>query len=133
MLEDQDKGLYMKAEMPLDDPEINAAYKKIKFMIDRGAKMGLSIGYDTIKSMPGEDGTRLLKEVALHEVSVTPFPMNTEAQIMAAKSRKSKSRIKQALWQKTITRPRRPVKRSVDDYTSLLGDIKNLINEFKNL
>ena len=133
MLEDQDKGLYMKAEMPLDDPEINAAYKKIKFMIDRGAKMGLSIGYDTIKSMPGEDGTRLLKEVALHEVSVTPFPMNTEAQIMAAKSRKSKSRIKQALWQKTITRPARPVKRSVDDYTSLLGDIKNLINEFKNL
>ena len=133
MLEDQDKGLYMKAEMPLEDPEVNAAYKKIKFMLDRGAKMGLSIGYDTIKSMPGEDGTRLLKEVALHEVSITPFPMNTEAQIMAAKSRKSKSKIKQALWQKTITRPVRPVKRTVDDYTSLLGDIKNLINEFKNL
>ena len=133
MLEDQDKGLYMKAEMPLEDPEVNAAYKKIKFMLDRGAKMGLSIGYDTIKSMPGEDGTRLLKEVALHEVSITPFPMNTEAQIMAAKSRKSKSKIKQALWQKTITRPKRPVKRTVDDYTSLLGDIKNLINEFKNL
>lgn len=133
MLEDQDKGLYMKAEMPLEDPEVNAAYKKIKFMLDRGAKMGLSIGYDTIKSMPGEDGTRLLKEVALHEVSITPFPMNTEAQIMAAKSRKSKSKIKQALWQKTITRPVRPVKRTADDYTSLLGDIKNLINEFKNL
>jgi HK97 family phage prohead protease len=133
MLEDQEKGLYMKAEMPLDDPEVNAAYKKIKFMLDRGAKMGLSIGYDTIKSMPGEDGTRLLKEVALHEVSITPFPMNTEAQIMAAKSRKSKSKIKQALWQKTITRPVRPVKRTADDYTSLLGDIKNLINEFKNL
>lgn len=133
MLEDQDKGLYMKAEMPLEDPEVNAAYKKIKFMLDRGAKMGLSIGYDTIKSMPGEDGTRLLKEVALHEVSITPFPMNTEAQIMAAKSRKSKSKIKQALWQKTITRPVRPVKRTIDDYTSLLGDIKNLINEFKNL
>jgi HK97 family phage prohead protease len=133
MLEDQDKGLYMKAEMPLEDPEVNAAYKKIKFMLDRGAKMGLSIGYDTIKSMPGEDGTRLLKEVALHEVSITPFPMNTEAQIMAAKSRKSKSKIKQALWQTTITRPVRPVKRTADDYTSLLGDIKNLINEFKNL
>ena len=132
MLEDQDKGLYMKAEMPLQDPEVNAAYKKIKFMLDRGAKMGLSIGYDTIKSMPGEDGTRLLKEVALHEVSITPFPMNTEAQIMAAKSRKSKSKIKQALWQKTITRPVRPVKRTADDYTSLLGDIKNLINELKN-
>jgi len=133
MLEDQDKGLYMKAEMPLEDPEVNAAYKKTKFKLDRGAKMVLSIGYDTIKSMPEEDGKRLLKEVALHEVSITPFPMNTEAQIMAAKSRKSKSKIKQALWQKTITRPVRPVKRTVDDYTSLLGDIKNLINEFKNL
>jgi hypothetical protein len=132
VLEDQEKGLYMKAEMPLDDPEVASAYKKIKFMLDRGAKMGLSIGYDTIKSMPGADGTRLLKEVALHEVSITPFPMNTEAQIMAAKSRKSSLKRKQALWQKSITR-RKTVKRPQDDgYQSLVDELKSLITEIKN-
>jgi HK97 family phage prohead protease len=87
-LEDGDKGLMLKAEMPLDVPEVMAAYKKIKFMIERGAKMGLSIGYDPVKTEPGVDGTRRLKELALHEVSITPFPMNTEAQIMAAKQAK---------------------------------------------
>lgn len=88
-LEDGEKGLMLKAEMPLDVPEVMAAYKKIAFMIERGAKMGLSIGYDPIKTEPGVDGTRKLKELALHEVSITPFPMNTEAQIMAAKARKT--------------------------------------------
>jgi len=89
MLEDQDKGLYMMAEMPLDVPEVMAVYRKVKFMIEKGAKMGLSIGYDPVKTEPGMDGTRRLKELALHEVSITPFPMNTEAQIMAAKAKKA--------------------------------------------
>ena len=89
MLEDQEKGLYMMAEMPLDVPEVMAVYRKVKFMIEKGAKMGLSIGYDPVKTEPGMDGTRRLKELALHEVSITPFPMNTEAQIMAAKAKKA--------------------------------------------
>ena len=89
MLEDQDKGLYMMAEMPLDVPEVMAVYRKVKFMIEKGAKMGLSIGYDPVKTEPGMDGTRRLKELALHEVSITPFPKNTEAQIMAAKAKKA--------------------------------------------
>ena len=96
-LEDDEKGLYMKAEMPLDVPEVLSAFRKTKFMIDKGGKMGLSIGYDTVKSMPGDDGIRKLKELALHEVSITPFPMNTEAQIMAAKNRKMAA-------QKNVTR-----------------------------
>jgi len=89
MMEDREKGLYMMAEMPLDIPEVMAVYRKIKFMIDKGAKMGLSIGYDPVKTEPGMDGTRRLKELALHEVSITPFPMNVEAQIMAAKAKKA--------------------------------------------
>jgi uncharacterized protein len=87
-LEDAEEGLKLRGEMPLDVPEIASAYRKIKFMIDRGMKMGLSIGYDTIKSMPGDNGIRRLKELALHEVSITPFPMNTEAMIMSAKANK---------------------------------------------
>jgi HK97 family phage prohead protease len=87
-LEDSDEGLKIRGEMPLDVPEVASAYRKIKFMLDRGAKIGLSIGYNTIKAMKGDNGTMRLKELALHEVSITPFPMNTEAQIMSAKAQK---------------------------------------------
>ena len=107
-LEDRKEGLYMTAEMPLDVPEVAAAYKKIKFMIDRGGKMGLSIGYDTVKSEPGTDGTRRLKEIALHEVSVTPFPMNTEAQIMSAKASRMAAKAKQQAWQTILVKAEMP-------------------------
>jgi uncharacterized protein len=126
-LEDDEKGLYLKAEMPLDIPEVANAYKKAKFMIERGGKMGLSIGYDTVKAMAGEDGTRKLKELALHEVSITPFPMNTEAQIMAAKARKSAASAKP---KKNVTR-RKAVTHSQDSYKQLVDGIKYLITSFK--
>jgi hypothetical protein len=58
--------------------------------------------------------------------------MNTEAQIMAAKSRKNSLKRKQALWQKSITR-RKTVKRPQDDgYISLVDELKSLITEIKN-
>ena len=87
-LEDSPEGLKLRGEMPLDVPEIANAYRKIKFLADRGMKMGLSIGYETIKSIQGDNGVRRLKELSLHEVSITPFPMNTEATIMSAKAKK---------------------------------------------
>ncbi len=126
-LEDDEKGLYLKAEMPLDIPEVANAYKKTKFMIERGGKMGLSIGYDTIKALPSEDGTRRLKELALHEVSITPFPMNTEAQIMAAKARKSAAQPKP----KNVTRRKAVTLSQDDDFSSLVDEIKQLITSFK--
>jgi len=107
-LEDRKEGLYLMAEMPLDVPEVAAAYKKIKFMIDRGGKMGLSIGYDAVKSEPAADGTRRLKEIALHEVSVTPFPMNTEAQIMGAKASRMAAKAKQQAWQTIAVKAEMP-------------------------
>jgi HK97 family phage prohead protease len=87
-LEDSDEGLKIRGEMPLDVPEVASAYRKIKFMLDRGAKIGLSIGYNTIKALKGDGGVMRLKELSLHEVSITPFPMNTEAQILSAKAQK---------------------------------------------
>jgi HK97 family phage prohead protease len=87
-LEDSPEGLKLRGEMPLDVPEVANAYRKIKFLADRGMKMGLSIGYETIKSIQGDNGVRRLKELSLHEVSITPFPMNTEAVIMSAKAKK---------------------------------------------
>jgi HK97 family phage prohead protease len=126
-LEDDEKGLYLKAEMPLDIPEVANAYKKTKFMIERGGKMGLSIGYDTVKALPGEDGTRRLKELALHEVSITPFPMNTEAQIMAAKARKSAVQPKP----KNVTRRKAVTHLQNEEFSSFVDEIKQLITSLK--
>ena len=70
--------------------------------------MGLSIGYDAVKSEPAADGTRRLKEIALHEVSVTPFPMNTEAQIMGAKASRMAAKAKQQAWQTIAVKAEMP-------------------------
>ena len=129
-LEDSDEGLKIRAEMPLDVPEVASAYRKIKFMLDRGAKIGLSIGYNTIKAMKGDNGTMRLKELALHEVSITPFPMNTEAQIMSAKAQKLRKQAEKIVPQAHTDAPEgnqvdEGAKALLDELTTLLKTIEN--------
>jgi HK97 family phage prohead protease len=45
---------------------------------------GLSIGYNVVRQVY-KDGARHLQEVALHEVSVTPFPAQPLATVSAVK------------------------------------------------
>ena len=97
-LTDSEKGLMLRGEMPLVDPEVKSQYEKLKFVLDRGVSMGLSIGYNTKAKNMLADGRRELLEVSLEEVSITPFPMNTEAQITAAKSRRLIFATKSLLW-----------------------------------
>jgi hypothetical protein len=97
-LTDSEKGLMLKGEMPLVDPEVKSQYEKLKFVLDRGVPMGLSIGYNTKAKNMLADGRRELLELSLEEVSITPFPMNTEAQITAAKSRRLIFATKSLLW-----------------------------------
>jgi HK97 family phage prohead protease len=129
-LEDSDEGLKIRAEMPLDVPEVASAYRKIKFMLDRGAKIGLSIGYNTIKAMKGDNGTMRLKELALHEVSITPFPMNTEAQIMSAKAQKLRKQAEKIVPQAHTDAPEgnqvdEGAKALLDELTQTLKTIEN--------
>ena len=98
-LTDTDKGLMLRGELPLDDTEVASQYRKLKFVVERGVNMGLSIGYNAKKKNMLEDGRRELTEIALEEVSITPFPMNTEAQITNAKSRRLIFASKSLLWQ----------------------------------
>jgi HK97 family phage prohead protease len=127
-----EKGLYMRAEMPLEATDVRNAFVKIKFMLERDEDMGLSIGYNTVKSRMSAEGIRDLLELAVMETSITPFPMNTEALIMSAKSRKLGYQAKRQAWQ-TIVR-----KDSTDapngnqlnegDIRSLIEDIKTIIH-----
>jgi HK97 family phage prohead protease len=98
-LEDKEDGLYMKGHVPLDSPTAKDAFIKVKFMIAHGEPIGVSIGYDTIKSKMLPDGTRVLQEIALHEASLTPFPMDLGAITLSAKSRKIAYQAKKRMWQ----------------------------------
>jgi HK97 family phage prohead protease len=125
-----EKGLYMKAELPLDATDVKNAFIKIKFLLSKGEDMGLSIGYNTVKSRMTAEGIRDLLELAMMETSITPFPMNTEALIMSAKSRKIGYQAKKNAWQTIV----RKSKTDAPDGNQLNeGDYKSLIEELKTI
>lgn len=129
-LSDDEKGLPFKAMMDLGDPAVASVYGKIKMMAEHGLKMGVSIGYNTIKSEPGDKGVRRLKELALHEISITPFPMNTEAVITSAKARKAKYAAKAERWSKSVTR-RKAVTVPQDATPALVEQLKSILTIVK--
>ncbi|AOF88265.1 HK97 family phage prohead protease [Sinorhizobium sp. RAC02] len=74
-------GLRVEGKLALTTAKGREAYDLLKM----GAINGMSIGYKAIKT--GREGAaRLLKEVALFEVSITPLPMLDSATIDAVKS-----------------------------------------------
>jgi len=91
--EEDEKGLFISGEFFKDKKgDLPEAHHKVKQLKEKGIKMGMSMGYKTIKK---EDGTvdgipvRRLKEVKLHEGSLTLFPMNINARVENIKSEKS--------------------------------------------
>lgn len=83
-MSEDNNGLYVKgvlAETPLGD--------EIHELLKMEAVRGLSIGYMTRDSEWTDDGTRVLKEIDLWEVSVVSLPMNPLAQVTMAKSQLS--------------------------------------------
>ncbi len=91
--EEDQRGLYIRGEF-LQDEDSQKVYEKVKQLWQRGVKLGLSMGYRAIKSEPakvsGRTG-RILKEVKLYEGSLTLFPMNPEAEILALKQNDTKN------------------------------------------
>lgn len=88
-VKDTSYGLETKGVINLEKQSGQDVYSDLKFYQQHGLPMGLSIGYQTVKAdAPAQtsDGARHLKEVSLWEVTVTEFPMNTEAQVTAVKS-----------------------------------------------
>lgn len=126
-LEDKQDGLYMKGNVPLESETAKDAFIKAKFMIEHGEPLGLSIGYDTIKAENMPDGTRLLKEIALHEASLTPFPMDTHALTLSAKARKISYQAKKKRWQTIKSDASSDNRYTEGEVKSLLSDIKTEI------
>jgi hypothetical protein len=79
-------ALMAKGRLNLGKSAGRDAYSDLKFYQENGLPMGLSIGYFPVKSERDEKGIRHLKEIRLHEISVTEFPMNESATVHSVKS-----------------------------------------------
>lgn len=88
-LKEDSKGLYGEFELNLETPQGQMAYAQAKQAKRHGIPLGMSIGYDIVKAdYDSSNDVRRLKELKLHEVSLTMFPMNTEAGMTDVKSTK---------------------------------------------
>lgn len=86
--EEDEKGLFVEGKLDLNVQSAREKYSLAKTAMENGAKMGLSIGFMTIKAEPDrqQPSVRRLKELKLFEYSIVTFPMNTMAMITNMKS-----------------------------------------------
>ncbi|MCZ2292169.1 MAG: HK97 family phage prohead protease [Burkholderiales bacterium] len=83
-MSEDDKGLAVEGEIL--DTQLG---RDVGTLLARKAVRGLSIGYQVITKDYDRDGNRLLKQVALHEVSIVSMAMNPLARVEALKARLS--------------------------------------------
>jgi len=81
--EEDDRGLKVEGEVYLNNPDAIRLYTLAQKAVQHQTKMGLSIGFSTVKAVPDNERPRVrrLKEVRLWEYSIVSFPMNTEASV----------------------------------------------------
>lgn len=93
-MREDERGLYVKGQL-LSKVSKGA---EVLELLRAGAIDGLSIGYQTIKSMRDEStGVRRLLDVDLWEISVVTFPMNTQSTIDAVKNELTKRDVEHIL------------------------------------
>ncbi|GJD35681.1 HK97 family phage prohead protease [Methylobacterium aerolatum] len=74
-LREDARGLYVEGRLNL---AVQRA-REVAALMAEGALDGLSIGFRTLKSRPGADGSRQLQGIDLWEISVVTFPMQPSA------------------------------------------------------
>lgn len=83
-MREDEKGLYVKGV--LADTQLG---NEIRTLLGMKAVRGLSIGFRTLDRDFADDGTRLLKEIELWEVSIVSLAMNPLADVSSVKTRLS--------------------------------------------
>ncbi len=84
-LSEDSRGLYSKGKLNLMTDVGRNVYADMRFFKEHEVKVGLSIGYDTIKES-WQDGVRYLHEIRLWEVSFVTFPAQPDALLTNVKS-----------------------------------------------
>lgn len=99
--------------------------KETGILIKMGAMKGLSIGYNSVKSA-FSGGNRILKEIALHEVSPVVFPMNEGSTISGIKNQIVGGNFDEALIyvlatiQSASKKDVELIQKAIDSFTNLL-------------
>lgn len=76
------EGLIAKGKLTLESSDGREAYALLR---DR-ALTGLSVGFSNAKRKAGDNGSRVITEAQLHEVSLVSIPANPKARISSVKS-----------------------------------------------
>lgn len=92
------KGLFVRAKLNLDIQQAKDVYSNYK----KGIIRGFSIGGWVIKTENDDDGSEIIKELALDEISAVTFPANEEALVEMVRSRTNKINIKENVRNKLI-------------------------------
>lgn len=99
-LREDGQGLYVDGRLSLETERGREAHAHLK---SRDV-WGLSIGYVTISAKANPDGTRLLTEVDLYEVSVVAVPANRRARVTSVKSLASQRELEHLLRENGLSR-----------------------------
>jgi HK97 family phage prohead protease len=92
-LYEDDKGLFVKANLPKVDPRMHSLIAQIKL----GSIQEMSIGYFVEDYEMKKDGIRLLKKINLFEISLVNKAMNPQAKVTGFKSFETLRDIEQTL------------------------------------
>lgn len=83
---DSRDGLICDGSLVMADPIAQRAYAHLKAGSVKGLSIGFTLPNDERKVIYGPDGTRSLREVHLHEISLCAIPANPRAQVTGVKS-----------------------------------------------
>lgn len=83
---DSRDGLICDGSLVMADPIAQRAYAHLKAGSVKGLSIGFTLPNDERKIVHGSDGTRSLREVHLHEISLCAIPANPRAQVTGVKS-----------------------------------------------
>lgn len=130
-LKEEDNGLWVEAKMPIKAPDLKSVLEKVKFLVDNDVDMGFSMGYVAKKYDVDSMGVRDLYEVALGEMSLTPWPMDTNSVVVEAKSMKMRGKVAHERFKiskKHKDAPKGNPGASEDALHGSLLEIKNFLN-----
>jgi HK97 family phage prohead protease len=75
--EERDTGLWIEAELIAGHPR----YDEVAASLNAGALSGFSIGGRLVEYEDRPEGGRTFKQLVIHEISLTPIPMNPLARV----------------------------------------------------
>jgi HK97 family phage prohead protease len=83
-ISDSPTGLVTEGQLLLSDPQASRVWGFIKNSIVKGISIGFNVNEKDV--VYGKDGTRTLKQIFLHEVSLVSIPANPKAQVISVRS-----------------------------------------------